>query len=75
VSDRTPTFADLCNAIADGSIVATLDGSMYEVRVFDIRRYLDRVHSQQTLSGSDTQASLPGNDLRNWFASVRSFVA
>jgi len=75
VSDRTPTFADLCNAIADGSIVATLDGSMYEVRVLDIRRYLDRVHSQQTLSGSDTQASLPGNDLRKWFASVRSFVA
>jgi len=75
VSDRTPTFADLCNAIADGSIVATLNGSMYEVRVLEIRRYLNRVHSQQTLSGSDTQASLPGNDLRNWFASVRSFVA
>ena len=75
MSDRTPTFADLCNAIADGSIVATLDGSMYEVRVLDIRRYLERVHSQQTLSGSDTQASLPGNDLRKWFASVRSFVA
>ena len=75
MSDRTPTFADLCNAIANGSIVATLNGSMYEVRVLEIRRYLNRVHSQQTLSGSDTQASLPGNDLRNWFASVRSFVA
>ena len=75
MSDRTPTFADLCSAIADGNIVATVDGSMYEVSVLEIRRYLNRVHAQQTHPGSDAPTSLPGNNLRDWFASVRSFVA
>ena len=75
MSDRTPTFADLCSAIADGNIVATVDGSMYEVSVLEIRRYLNKVHSQQAHSGSDAQASLPGNNSRDWSASVRCFVA
>ena len=75
MSDRTPTFADLCSAIADGSIVATHDESMYEVSVLELRRYLNKFHAQPTLSGSNTQASLPGIDLGKWSASARTFVA
>lgn len=40
--DHTPTFADLCSAIADGRVIATLDGSVYEVNAFEFRRYFNR---------------------------------
>lgn len=40
--DYTPTFADLCSAIADGGVIATLDGSMYEVNACELRRYFHR---------------------------------
>lgn len=40
--DYTPTFADLCSAIADGGVIATLDGSMYEVNAFELRRYFNK---------------------------------
>lgn len=40
--DYTPTFADLCSAIADGGVIATLDGSMYEVNAFELRRYFSK---------------------------------
>ena len=40
--DYTPTFAELCSAIADGGVIATLDGSMYEVNAFELRRYFNK---------------------------------
>lgn len=40
--DYTPTFADLCSAIADGGVIATLDGSVYEVNAFELRRYFNK---------------------------------
>ena len=33
--DYTPTFAELCSAIADGGVIATLDGSVYEVNALN----------------------------------------
>lgn len=42
--DYTPTFADLCSAIADGGVIATLDGSMYEVNACELRRYFHRAN-------------------------------
>ena len=46
--DYTPTFADLCSAIANGGVIATLDGSMYEVNAFELRRYFNK---SRTLPG------------------------
>jgi hypothetical protein len=40
--DYTPTFAELCSAIADGGVIATLDGSDYEVNAFELRRYFSK---------------------------------
>ena len=40
--DYSPTYADLCSAIADGGVIATLDGSMYEVSAFELRRYFQK---------------------------------
>ncbi len=46
--DYTPTFADLCSAIANGGVIATLDGSVYEVNAFELRRYFNK---SRTLPG------------------------
>jgi hypothetical protein len=46
--DYTPTFAELCSAIADGGVIATLDGSVYEVNAFELRRYFSK---SRTLPG------------------------
>jgi hypothetical protein len=52
--DYTPTFADLCSAIADGGVIATLDGSMYEVNAFELRRYFNKLRTQYP--GEDIQS-------------------
>lgn len=55
MSDRIPTLADLCSALADGSIQATCDGSMYHVNALELRRYLNRFRSLPTISPIDAQ--------------------
>jgi hypothetical protein len=50
--DYTPTFADLCSAIADGGVIATLDGSVYEINAFELRRYF---YKSRTLPGAPSQ--------------------
>ncbi len=42
MSDHIPTLADVCSAIAEGSIVATLDGTMYQINALELRRYLNK---------------------------------
>ncbi len=66
--DHTPTFAELCSAIADGGVIATLDGSMYEVNAFELRRYFNKsrallgVSSVQNPSAhDDSEFSHPQN--------------
>jgi hypothetical protein len=72
MSDRIPTFADLCCAIAEGRIAATVDGSTYSVNALELRRYLNRFRSLPTISSSDTQISVPHTEASNWSASQSS---
>jgi hypothetical protein len=74
MSDRIPTLADLCSAIADGSIVATLEGSMYTVNALELRRYLNTFRSLPTIS-STTQSALSSlAESSNWSASAQTSV-
>lgn len=57
MSNYTPTFADVCSAIADGGLIATLEGSTYAVNAFELRRYFNRPRSFPTISSAD--APLP----------------
>ena len=72
MSDRIPTFADLCCAIAEGSIAATVDGSTYAVNALELRRYLNKFRSLPTISSSDNQISVPHAEASNWSASQSS---
>ncbi len=69
MSDRIPTFADLCSAIAEGQVSATDDGSMYHINAFDLRRYLNKFRSLPTIS-ADTAQDPPHSDSQDWSISV-----
>ena len=73
MTDRTPTFGDLCSAIADGRLAATLNGSMYEVNALELRRYLSRFFAAQTLS--DPQTAPLGSDSQELSGSSHTSVA
>ncbi|MDQ6659417.1 MAG: hypothetical protein M3Z24_00465 [Chloroflexota bacterium] len=68
MSDRIPTIGDLCSAIADGYIATTIDDSMYELSVFEVRRYLNRYRSlpTPTLASASEQASTLHSDTDTW---------
>ena len=70
MSDRFPTFADVCSAIAEGHIEAAVDGSMYQVNAFELRRYLNKHRPlptiQYTSSSSPIQDPLPCSDVADW---------
>ena len=72
MSDRIPTLADLCSAIADGSIVATLEGSMYTVNALELRRYLNTFRSLPTISSTIQTALSSLAELNNWSASAQT---
>jgi hypothetical protein len=61
MSDRIPTLADVCSAIADGHVAASIDGCMYEVNALELRRYLDKFHSLPTVSSSIMQKLFPSS--------------
>ncbi len=75
MSDRIPTLADLCSAIADGSIIATLDGSMYAVNAYELRRYLNKFHPLPIISSTTPQALLSLTETSNWSASAQTSFA
>ena len=50
MSDRIPTFADLCTAIAEGQLPTVLNGSTYEVNASELRRYLNSFRSLPSIS-------------------------
>ena len=60
--DHTPTFAELCSAIADGGVIATLDGSMYEVNAFELRRYFNKSRTLPGVSSGQQQMSQEDGD-------------
>jgi hypothetical protein len=60
--DYTPTFAELCSAIADGGVLATLDGADYEVNAFELRRYFSKPSLLSGISSLPQQLSQMGGD-------------
>jgi hypothetical protein len=72
--DRIPTLADVCSAIADGSIVATLEGSMYAVNANELRRYLNKFRSLPTISSITPQTLSSHVELSNWSASAQTSI-
>jgi len=76
VTDRIPpTFGDLCCAIADGKIAATLNGSMYEVNALELRRYLSSFYAAQPVPFSEPQTEPQGGDSQSWSTSPHKTVA
>ena len=39
MSDRIPTLAEVCSAIAEGRLAVSSDGSTYQVSAFELRLY------------------------------------
>jgi hypothetical protein len=74
MSDYIPTLADLCSAIAEGSIVATLEGSMYAVNAYELRRYLNKFRSPSTISSTTPPALMSLAELNQWSASPQTSV-
>jgi len=75
MADRTPTFADLCSAIAEGRIAATLDGAMYQLNAFELRRYLNKFRSLPKIASVLEQIPSPHCDSDTWTTSVQTSVA
>ncbi|GAC1379160.1 MAG: hypothetical protein NVS4B7_08410 [Ktedonobacteraceae bacterium] len=68
MADRTPTLGDLCSAIAEGHIATTIDGAMYQLNAFEVRRYLNRFRSLPTITTVLDQSSASHSDSDNWSA-------
>ena len=50
MSDRIPTFADVCSAIAEGQISFETDGATYQINALELRRYLNRRRPLPTIT-------------------------
>jgi len=50
MSDRIPTLADVCSAIAEGHIPAAIEGPMYQVNALELRRYFNKLRSFPSLA-------------------------
>jgi hypothetical protein len=70
MSDRIPTFADLCNAIVEGQVPAMDDGSMYHINAFELRRYLNKFRSLPTISPGASQDPTSHSESQDWSISV-----
>ncbi len=75
MSDHIPTLAEVCSAIADGSILATLDGSTYEVKAYELRRYLNKFRLLPTISSTTPQILSSHAESSSWSASAQTSVA
>ena len=42
MSDRIPTLADVCSAIAEGQISFSTDGTTYQISALELRRYRNK---------------------------------
>jgi len=66
MADHIPTLGDLCSVISECQIVATIDGTMYKMNAFEVRRYLNKFRSLPTISSALDQSSSahPNGDSR-----------
>jgi len=71
VSDRIPTLADLCCAIAEGHIAAAVEGSMYQVNAFELRRYFNKQRPLPTVSSSRAQSHSPRPEFLDWSEEIQ----
>jgi hypothetical protein len=62
MADRVPTFADLCSAITEGSLAATIDGAMYAINALELRRYINKFRSLPIISPTTPPVRPPGNE-------------
>jgi len=75
MSDRIPTLADVCSAIADGHIAAVIEGSMYRVNALELRRYLNKLRSLPAVSATVADGSSPHANSAEWPSTIRTSVA
>ena len=75
MADRIPTLGDLCNAIAEGRIAATIDGSMYKLSAFELHRYLHQFRSLPEISTALDQSASSHSDSDSWSSSGQISVA
>ena len=75
MADHTPTFADICSALADGQIAATIEDSMYHLNAYELRRYLNKFRSLPIISSAVNQDSSPHPETNNWSVSIQTSVA
>lgn len=73
MSDRIPTLADVCSAIAEGHIPVASDGSMYQVNALELRRYFTKFRSLPAISTPPDPSS--HSDSSSWSTSTTSSVA
>jgi hypothetical protein len=73
MSDRIPTLADVCSAIAEGHITVATDGSTYQVNALELRRYFAKLHRLPAISTTPDPSSL--TDSTTWSASTSTSVA
>ncbi len=57
MSDHIPTLADVCCAIAEGHVSATLDGSLYSVNALELRRYFNKSRPLPSITQSPASSS------------------
>jgi hypothetical protein len=53
MSDRIPTLAEVCSAIAEGRLSVSSDGSTYQVTARELRRYFSNNASSPAFSYTD----------------------
>jgi hypothetical protein len=53
MSDRVPTLAEVCSAIAEGRLSVSSDGSTYQISARELRRYFSNNSSLPVFSDID----------------------
>ena len=53
MSDRIPTLAEVCSAIAEGRLSVSSDGSTYQISALELRRFFSKNTSLPALSYTD----------------------
>ncbi len=57
MTDRIPTLADVCCAIAEGHVSVTLDDDMYTINALELRRYFNKSRPLPSVSQPPTASS------------------
>ncbi|HEX4206923.1 MAG TPA: hypothetical protein VHZ51_22505 [Ktedonobacteraceae bacterium] len=60
-SSHTLTFGDVCRAIAEGQIPSAIEGSVYQINAFELRRYLNALSPLPSISTEPFPESLYGS--------------